>query len=334
MPERGRPDREFYESLIESSPLVVVRLAGDDQTVRYISPNCSRLFGWSPETIQSRGWSWLEVVHPGDVDTVRDAFLGFLANTSRPMTAYFRIRTVEGRSRWTVCRFRKDPEFSGDLFGFILDIHDRVVADAEANRQRDLLQSVLDHASVSIQVKDLEGRFLIANRRIYDDLGLEPGSLIGKTPHEVWPPQLADSYVANDRAAVEAGEPVTSEEVAEHPDGTHTYVSIKFPLRDAEGEIFAVGGVSTDITDRRGADDALRAAKEEAEEADRAKTELLSRLSQELRSPADAILGFAQVLEGDDLSASQAKAVTQISEQGRHLLDLIGEILDVPGIEP
>ena len=93
---------------------------------------------------------------------------------------------------------------------------------------------------------------------------------------------------------------------------------------------FAVGH---DITERVRTERALYRAKEEADRANRAKSEFLSRMSHELRTPMNAILGFAQLLELEELSADQREAVSHILRGGRHLLDLINEVLDLTRIE-
>jgi PAS domain S-box-containing protein len=79
---------------------------------------------------------------------------------------------------------------------------------------------------------------------------------------------------------------------------------------------------------------ALEAARDEAERANRAKSEFLSRMSHELRTPLNGILGFAQVLErGGGLSAEQARGLRVIGESGRHLTTLIDDILDLARID-
>jgi signal transduction histidine kinase/CheY-like chemotaxis protein len=88
-----------------------------------------------------------------------------------------------------------------------------------------------------------------------------------------------------------------------------------------------------EIAERIEAESAARLARAEAERANSAKSEFLSRMSHELRTPLNAVLGFAQLLELDDLSSDQRESVEQIEKAGRHLLDLINEVLDIARIE-
>jgi signal transduction histidine kinase len=87
------------------------------------------------------------------------------------------------------------------------------------------------------------------------------------------------------------------------------------------------------MTEREHVERELTSAKESAEKANLAKSEFLSRMSHELRTPLNAVLGFAQLLELDELAEDQTQSVQHILKAGRHLLTLIDELLDVSRIE-
>lgn len=87
------------------------------------------------------------------------------------------------------------------------------------------------------------------------------------------------------------------------------------------------------VAERKRAEEAARLASETADQANRAKSEFLSRMSHELRTPLNAVLGFAQILELDDLTSEQRESAEQIIKAGRHLLELINEVLDIARIE-
>lgn len=92
-------------------------------------------------------------------------------------------------------------------------------------------------------------------------------------------------------------------------------------------------GYALDIAERKAAEEEARLSKLESERANRAKSEFLSRMSHDLRTPLNAVLGFAQLLEAETLGPGQLESVTQILNGGRHLLDLINEVLDIARIE-
>jgi signal transduction histidine kinase/ActR/RegA family two-component response regulator len=105
------------------------------------------------------------------------------------------------------------------------------------------------------------------------------------------------------------------------------------PVREDGGKIHGAVMVVRDVTASKVAAEALNVAKQEAERANQAKSEFLSRMSHELRTPLNSVLGFAQLLELDDLTPQQADNVQRILKGGKHLLGLINEVLDLARIE-
>jgi signal transduction histidine kinase/ActR/RegA family two-component response regulator len=115
------------------------------------------------------------------------------------------------------------------------------------------------------------------------------------------------------------------------PDGS--LESIIGTMRDAQAEVDYREALAASERQARELVDAFEAARDEAIRASTAKTAFLSRMSHELRTPLNAVLGFAQLLALDPLTPEQAEAVHHIRHGGRHLLDLINEIVDISRIE-
>ena len=104
-------------------------------------------------------------------------------------------------------------------------------------------------------------------------------------------------------------------------------------IRGENDEYYGRFYIFEDITKRKRIEADLRKARNEAEKANLAKSEFLSRMSHELRTPMNSILGFAQLMDMGELSPKQKKGVKYILNNGRHLLSLINEVLDISGIE-
>ena len=193
---------------------------------------------------------------------------------------------------------------------------------------------ILDHSPAMISLKDLDGRYSFANRSFLDMIGKRRSELTGKTDHDIFPPRLADMYRANDQTVLDSGTSLDFEEIGIEEDlQPRVFHSSKFVLRDAGGRAYALCSISTDITERKRAEQAMSIARREAERANRAKSDFLSRMSHDLRTPLNAVIGFAQLLDMDNLSPDQRESVAQILEAGRHLLDLMNEVLDISRIE-
>ncbi|MEW6331645.1 MAG: PAS domain S-box protein [Pseudomonadota bacterium] len=122
------------------------------------------------------------------------------------------------------------------------------------------LQQILDHATAVVYVKDRDGRYLFVNRLYLDLFRLDPAGVLGHTDAEIFPPATAASLQHNDMLVFERNAPVEIEEQVPQADGTHTYLSLKFPLRNAHGEAYAVCGISSDITARKRTEEVLRQA--------------------------------------------------------------------------
>ncbi|MHB8437976.1 MAG: PAS domain S-box protein [Acidimicrobiales bacterium] len=119
-----------------------------------------------------------------------------------------------------------------------------------------------------------------------------------------------------------------------HADGNWVTVDSRAQaVDDDEGNFLGAVVVTRDITERLRSEQRLEAIRDAAEQASRAKNEFLSRMSHELRTPLNAILGFAELLQMDELPVQQSDAVAHITRAGHHLLELINEVLDIARIE-
>lgn len=133
---------------------------------------------------------------------------------------------------------------------------------AELQHTQGLLQEIIDHAQAAIFVKDLHGRFTLVNQACAQALSRSKEQVIGKTDADMLAPHVAEQNQRNDQVVVATARPATSEETIPLADGTlRTYLSHKFPLYDAQGTLYAVGGIATDMTDQKRVEEDLRTFK-------------------------------------------------------------------------
>jgi len=142
------------------------------------------------------------------------------------------------------------------------EVVERERAEADIRNSQQLLHAIIDNSAAIIYVKDLQGRYLLVNRRYSELFHISNEAIAGKSDHELFDKEAADAFRAMDARVAAADAPLVEEEIAPHDDGPHTYVSVKCPLRDRQGKVVGVFGISTDITDRKLAEDALRASEE------------------------------------------------------------------------
>jgi PAS domain S-box-containing protein len=114
---------------------------------------------------------------------------------------------------------------------------------SKGDRTDQLVSALLDCCPAPIYAKDLQGGYVLVNREWEAIFHVNRSEALGRTDDALFPPVLAEAARARDRKAVETGAPVKSVQEVEREDGRHTYASVKFPVRNAAGDVCAVGGI-------------------------------------------------------------------------------------------
>lgn len=126
-----------------------------------------------------------------------------------------------------------------------------VKADVDNEEHRTRFAEILNNTSSVISIKDLEGRYLLINRRYEELFNISARDIKGQTDYDRFPAAMADAYRDNDRQVIAGGEILEFEELVPQEDGEHTYISVKSPILRSSGAIYAVCCISTDITERK-----------------------------------------------------------------------------------
>ena len=275
-----------------------------------------------------------------DQETSQQAVAAKLAGDIPPGRAFERtLRRKNGSLLPVLIEDRVQRDHTGRITGIRSTIHDimkRKQVEDELERERYLLRTLIDNMPDNIFVKDTESRFIVGNIAVAQFMGAKTtDDLLGKTDFDFYPRQLAERYYADDQEVIRSGEPlVGSEEPAVDAAGNRKwYSTTKVPLRDREGRVIGLVGVSRDITKRKHAEQARDVLNSQLEAKNKELESILYVTSHDLRAPLVNIQGFSHELSRscEQLrSAGKDKGkIAEMDEQVRLALDRdIPEALD------
>jgi PAS domain S-box-containing protein len=228
-----------------------------------------------------------------------------------------------------------------DELGLLTDAFNQMLTqihqqDEALRESAENVRAVLNSAVSAVIVMDAGGKITDWNARAEKKFGLTHLKALGQEMAEtILPPRDRETVRREMERFIGTGEASASDQLIEmsalRQDGSEFPVELSIsPIKT--GEVVKFCAFITNITERKKGEAALK-AKQEAESANKAKSEFLSRMSHELRTPLNAILGFGQLLERHNPTEIQRTRVDHITTAGRHLLKLINEVLDISRIE-
>jgi PAS domain S-box-containing protein len=177
----------------------------------------------------------------------------------------------------------------------IKEINERKSAEEALRTTQAQFKAVLDYSPLLMFLKDTEGRYIEINPRFEEAFQITREQTIGKTDAEIFSPEQAASFRANDLKVLQGNAPLELEEIAHYSDGPHLSIAHKFPLHDSQGTIYALCGIAMDITERRRAREALEKAQSELAHVSRLTTlgEMAASIAHEINQPLGAIVNNA-----------------------------------------
>jgi PAS domain S-box-containing protein len=205
------------------------------------------------------------------------------------------------------------------------------------NTERELLQALMDNFPYTIYFKDKQSRFTRVNKAQAAILGInDPGEAIGKTDFDYFTRQHAlEAFKDEQRILTTGWQLIGKNERIRNAEGKYIWVSAtKIPIRNKNGEITGLVGISIDVTEKYLSDKKLREARKKAVESDKLKSAFLANMSHEIRTPMNGIIGFSNLLKSSRVDKDQqTEYLGYIEKCGHSLLNLIDDIIDVSKIE-
>lgn len=330
------PGDAIFRELFEGAPIGMAVLALDERFLRVNTSFC-RMVGYSNEELRERTAE--DITFGDDIEPGRQLAQSLLEGTAR-FTGDKRYIHKNGEILWVSRTASVIRSEQGEPLHFLLmveDISERKANEAalEASRREleaalDANQLIMDNSQDVICSLSEDGRFLSVSAACEELWGYTAKELEGRPYTEL-------VYI-EDRAKTEAvskdlfvtGKLTDFVNRYVRKDGTLVDVLWSATYSAKDKIMFCV---AHDVTHRSRIEKALREAKEEADRANHAKSDFLSRMSHELRTPLNSILGFGQLLDRQSPTEIQRPRIRYILSAGRHLLNLINEVLDISRIE-
>jgi PAS domain S-box-containing protein len=352
-------ERDFASSIVDTAPVIIL-LLDTRGSIQHVNPCFEQLTGYRLDEIKGKEWfsAFLPV---RDQERIRALFNNAAGGVStRGHINPIVLRSGEEREIEWHDQVLRDP--GGSIKGLLAigqDVTERgktqlalVRREQELNQFKNTLDRTLDCVFM-FDARSLV--FFYVNQGGLQQVGYTHEELMAMHPYDI-KPDITEAQFRRRIAPLLAGEKasLTFETVHQHKNGRRLPVEIFLQYIAPTSEPARFVAIVRDIGERKRAEAALRninqaleqrveqrtadmkAAKDEAERANMAKSEFLSRMSHELRTPLNAIIGFGQLLETDPehpLAEIQADNVQEILHAGNHLLELVNEVLDLSRIE-
>ncbi|MEM7812461.1 MAG: PAS domain S-box protein [Planctomycetota bacterium] len=306
-----------------------------DCRFRFVTSPVERSLGLPAEEVIGR--TPFDFVPVEDLDRLRSKVANAFASGASIKGLEHRVVADDGSTRWQ--RINGMPLFddAGEVVGYrgaALDITDEKQSAEELRCGEERLRSFIENTPAAVAMFDTEMRYLAHSRQFLTDYGLPDESLVGRWHNDVFP-DLKPEWDANHARVIRDGVVLAAEDDRfEREDGSVDWITWALhPWRAADGEIGGLIMYTRVTTDTKRRQEELRIAREQAEEADRAKSRFLANMSHELRTPLTAMLGFTELLGDRHDPEMIQEFVETIRRNGRHLLQLVNDILDLSKIE-
>jgi PAS domain S-box-containing protein len=319
---------ELLTALVNSANHLVWCTSLDGSQLLYANPVASRIYGRPLEELIANQDYWVDAIHPDDRSMVFKNLSELLQR--QQVEQEYRIVRPDETVIWLHDRISIVRDSDGNpmyVGGIGTDIS--AIRESEA-----LYSSLVESLPLHVIRKDIDGKVAFGNQRYCEAVGAPLEELIGKTDFDLFPPDLAQKYVADDKRVLETGQVFNDIEEHANSSGERVFVEIfKGPVRDSQGKISGVQVMFWDVTRRKLAEQEVQQAKELAESANRSKSDFLANMSHEIRTPMNGIIGMTELLFNTSPTDEQRDYLNMVKQSADSLLRLLNDILDFSKIE-
>jgi PAS domain S-box-containing protein len=320
------------------------------------------MLGYASEAMS--GFTWRDITHPDDVELTERKLDELASGEADSVRFEKRFLRKDGSVVWADMHqtVRRDAEGRVEnMICGILDITERKRAEEELRESEERYRLLAESSQDFIFIIDRDDRVRYVNNAAAQVLRRSRDDVVGELRVELFGADTSAAMGVSLDRVFESGDTLNRETELTYPSGSAWITTMLVPIKDGHDNVTAVFGVARDITERKRAEEEilrlntglenrvqerteeLSSANKELnetnlrlEEATRAKSDFLASMSHELRTPLNSIIGFSGVmLQGlaGELNEEQRKQLGMIDNSGRHLLELINDVLDLSKIE-
>jgi PAS domain S-box-containing protein len=303
----------------------------------YFSPQWKELIGFLDHELPNTFEAWKQRLHPDDAGAVLARVQRSLVDPASGYESEFRMLHKDGSWRWILASAAVQRDAGGTavvMSGSHIDITRRKLVEVQSISDQRFVEQVLDNIPNLVFVKDAAGHFVLVNRAVSELFGVPKDQLVQRHNADVHDNAGDIALYDSIEAAVRRdGKTVVAEETFAPPgkEPRH-YITTKMPLASLSGETWVLG-VSVDVSEAKKVEAELRAAKEAAEAATRAKSWFVATVSHEIRTPLAGVLGTAELLLSTALTEEQRELAELSFQSARNLTDLVSDVLDFSRVE-
>ena len=327
---------ERYRLALDGADICIWDWKDIDKKEQWWSPEFYNILGYQEEEIEANIDNFKSLLHPDDVDKVFGAMNDDL-NTGAPISLEYRLQTKSGEYKWVQGSAKATFDEDGNptrMAGSIIDIDSRKEADLQLQKDHNLLRTIIDNIPACVYVKDLSGRKVLANRSEYELWGFNrEEEMLGKRDADLSKEGIAALSENEDRQVLETGEPIIDKDAYTEIDGKEYVLLVsKLPLKDSNGNIVGLVGISNDITERKKMENKLRERNQQLEKLNNMTNKIYSVVGHDLKTPLSSILGLSDLLLSDmeDLEDEEVlkKNLSIIRHSALTMSDLLGDLLN------
>ena len=242
-----------YRSLVEHIPAITYVAEMDTfSTTVYVSPQVEEYLGVTPDDYRADPDQWRKLLHPEDLERVM-AEVSHSHATGEPFVSEYRMQAKNGRSVWFrdhAVLMRNPSEGPMSLQGIMLDITRQKEAEIELRRSEERFRAVFEGAQDCIFIKNRSLKYTHVNPAMAELLGRPAAQVVGRGDRELFGANAGKKTEQGDLRVLH-GESIEEERARQVNCESLTFHDIRVPLRNAEGQVIGICGISRNITDRR-----------------------------------------------------------------------------------